>query len=96
MMEKAIQIEKELCEFFGVDKESIYARNAKRKVSNARHYLWFILHTHFGLSFLDIAKMYNRSRRKVIQYCMEIRFRVNNQREDKDVYDKIKTMITEL
>lgn len=93
MGEDAKKIESSICQLFGVDIESIYSRDMRRVVSNARHYLWFILHLHFGMSYLDIARQYKRSRRKVIQYCMEILFRVNNHKADKETYEKIITLI---
>lgn len=83
-------IEQIVCNAFGVLLEDIYERNSTRRASSARHMLWLILHDIFGYSNLEVAKRYGRSRRKVVKYISEMRFRVENQREDINVFKDIK------
>lgn len=88
-------IEQIVCDSFGVRLEDIYERNSTRRVSSARHMLWLILHDILGYSNLEIARKYGRSRRKVIKYISEMRFRVENQREDVNTFKKIKASMGE-
>lgn len=83
-------IEQIVCDAFGVRLEDIYERNSTRRASSARHMLWLILHDIVGYSNLEIARKYRRSRRKVIKYISEMRFRVENQREDINIFKDIK------
>lgn len=88
--EEAEQI---ICKVFETERECIYDRHIRWDYFNPRHYLWFILHYHYGLSNLEIARQYGRSRRKVIQYISEIKFRISNQRADKEMFENIKQLL---
>lgn len=74
---------------FGVDKKGFYTLRGQRTLSTARHMLWYILHEHMGMSNKEIADRYVRSKRKVIKYISEMKFRVVNQRNDREFYKKI-------
>lgn len=83
-------IEVGVCDFFEVSLEDVYSRTKNRKVSCARHFLWFILHEDYGMSNAQIAKRYGRIKRRVVEYISKIRFRVANQRGDALVYKELK------
>lgn len=85
-----IELEKKLCDFFCVEYSRIFQKNVNRKESNARHYIWFILHCHYAFSNSFLAKRYSKSKRKIIYYISEVKFRVLNQRCDKDIYEALK------
>ena len=86
-------IEEKICLFFGVSLDELYSREIARKVSNARHYLWYILHYDFGMSNGQIAKRYDRTKRAVIMSISDLRFRVVQQREDRNIYNRIKKIL---
>lgn len=83
------KIEKKICDFFKVCREDLYSRSLKESHATARHYLWFILHCHYGMSNLTIAKKYGRARVTVIQYISQIKFRIEHQKEDKLIYNEL-------
>lgn len=84
------KIEKKICDFFGVSHEDLYSRDLKQDKANARHYLWFLLHCHYGISNLALARRYGRARITIIQYISQIKFRVEHQKEDIVTYEQIK------
>ena len=83
------RIEDIVSDVFGVKKEGFYTLRGQRTLSTARHMLWYILHEHMGMSNKQIADRYVRSKRKVIKYISEMKFRVVNQRNDREFYKKI-------
>ena len=86
-------VEKKVCGFFGICIEGVYDRNKERRHAEARHYLWLILHDHYGMSNREIADRYGRSRRKVIKFISELRFRTIHQKMDSELYEEIKKII---
>lgn len=85
-----IEIEEKVSDFFGVSREDLHSQSLKHRHANARHYLWYILHCHYGMSNLQIARRYNRARVTIIQYITQIKFRVKKQREDRAIYEALK------
>ena len=83
-------IEDKVIEVFGVAREGFYTRQGVKQVYTARHYLWLILHDIYGMSHKEIAVHYDRSRRMVAKFVSKMRFRVENQREDRALYDELK------
>lgn len=86
-------IEQAVCGFFDVSLEDIYSRTKNRKVSCARHFLWYILHEDFGMSNAQIARRYGRIKRRVVEYISKIRFRVANQRGDAMLYRELRELV---
>lgn len=84
------RVEQVICDYFGVSRESLYKRQGTHREGKASHFLWYILHTDFGMSNPKIAKRYERSERGVLRFRSEIRFRVNNVNSDRDTYKEIK------
>lgn len=83
------KIENKICTLFKVTREELYSKSIKQKHANARHYLWLILHCHYGESNSSIAKRYGRARVTVIQYITQLKFRVEHQRDDIQTYNTI-------
>lgn len=86
-------VEQAVCGFFDVSLEDIYSRTKNRKVSCARHFLWYILHEDFGMSNAQIARRYGRIKRRVVEYISKIRFRVANQRGDAMLYRELRELV---
>ena len=86
-------IEQAVCDFFGVSVEEVYSRTKDRKISCARHFLWYILHEDFGMSNAQIARRYGRIKRRVVEYISKIRFRVANQKGDAIIYRELKELV---
>ena len=87
------RVEDAVIEFFQVEREGFYTRQGKKKVYTARHFLWLLLHDEYGMSHREIAIQYDRSRRMVAKFVAKMRFRVNNQRQDKGFYGEIKNLL---
>ena len=86
-------IEQAVCDFFDVSIEEVHSRTKDRKVSCARHFLWYILHEDFGMSNAQIARRYGRIKRRVVEYISKIRFRVANQRGDAIIYKELRELV---
>lgn len=86
-------VEDKAFDFFGVDRESIYARQGVRKVYTARHFLWLLLHDECGMSHREICKRYGRSKRMIEKSVSNTRFVVSNQRQDKERYERLKEKV---
>lgn len=87
------RIEQVICDFFKVSSESLYQRQGTHREATARHFLWYILHTDFGMSNSKIAKRYIRSERATLRYRSEVKFRVANVGGDRRAYEKIKELL---
>lgn len=55
------QVEQVICDFFGVNIDDVYNKNRKSAVALARHFLLFILNTHYSCSQTSLSKRYNRN-----------------------------------
>lgn len=86
-------IEDVIMDLFHVDRDGFYTRQGVKQVYTARHFLWLILHDDMGMSHKEIAVHYDRSRRMVAKFVSKMRFRVNNQRQDKAIYEELKKLL---
>ena len=59
------QVEQVICDFFGVNIEDVYGRNKKSAVALARHFLIYILNTHYSYSYKQLMSRYNRCFRSI-------------------------------
>ena len=59
------QVEQIICDFFGTTIEEVYSRNKKSAVVLARHFLIYILNTHYSISYSKLIKRYSRSIRSI-------------------------------
>ena len=64
---------------FGVEVEDIHSRSQERSVSDARHFVWYILNTTLGIRPGIIAMTYNTSRQNIHYAIQLIRFGVQYQ-----------------
>lgn len=59
------KIEKEVCLYFKIRENEIINKDNSELVSNARHFLWYILHFKLQMSPLTISKIYFRLPRSI-------------------------------
>jgi len=76
-------------EFFSIEVNNLYSRDRKRNTSNARAFLWLILHQDMKMSAAQIAKRYGRTRRNVFMQISGIKFLTEGPFEERSIYDKI-------
>ena len=86
-------IENEVSSYFGVNVSDFYMRLGVRNIYTARHYLWLLLHDEYGLSHREISKIYPQSKRMIEKAISGIRFRVENQRQDRERYEALKSLL---
>lgn len=59
------KIEREVCAYFNVTEQELINKSMSNVVSNARHFLWYILHFKMEMSPLSISKIYFRLPRTI-------------------------------
>lgn len=59
------KIEKEVCSYFKISEQDIINKDNSEVISNARHFLWYILHFKLAMSPLTISKIYFRLPRTI-------------------------------
>lgn len=59
------KIEHEVCSYFKISEQDIINKDNSELVSNARHFLWYILHFKLNMSPLTISKIYLRLPRSI-------------------------------
>ena len=80
--------EKKVCEFFGVNRQSIVNMDRTSVVSMARGYIFYILHKDHNISISKIANTYYRTSRAVFWHIGKIKHLLK-QRIYKEIYNSI-------
>lgn len=80
------QVENIICDFFGTTIEEVYSRNKKSAVVLARHFLIYILNTHYSLSYTKLMKRYDRSIRSITMTIKNMRHYVVYDKKYKEYY----------
>lgn len=86
------EIEEKVCNYFGVEREILVAKNKFRQPSLARGYLWYVLHYDYKMSINTLAKQYGRTVRRVNRVISKIKYLVETQKTYKGHYEKINNM----
>ena len=81
-------VEKDVCAFFGVNRQAIVNKDRTSQVSMARGYIFYILHKEYGLSISKIANTYLRTNRAVFWHIGKIKYFLK-QRMYKEIYNNI-------
>lgn len=71
-------IEQIIANHFGITHEELLT-DSTRSASDARHFLWYILHAILGYSSNNIGKRYGVSQRNVLFYSSMVRDGIHNQ-----------------
>ena len=90
---KILSIEESVAKAFEVDRETFYAKFGVRELCTARHFLWMLLHDEYEMSHREISKRYLHSKRMVEKAISGMRFRVENQRQDRKRYEELKNLL---
>lgn len=59
------RIEQQVCSYFKISEQDIINKDNSEVISNARHFLWYMLHFKLEMSPLSISKIYFRQPRTV-------------------------------
>lgn len=85
--EQVTEIEANVCDFFALTYEEVYSKNLKRDLVLARHFMIYILHTHYGISAHALSKIYNHSARHIKRICASIRNYIQFDKKYKNYYE---------
>lgn len=83
------QVEQIICDFFGTTIEEVYSRNKKSAVVLARHFLIYILNTHYSISYSKLIKRYSRSIRSITMTIKNMRHYVVYDKKYKHYYNML-------
>lgn len=93
------EIAEEVCKYFNVSEQQIISRDCTENVSNARYFLWYILHYEMRLSAKKLSNIYFREPRNVFRGISKIKQGIKNQPYYKaiyeDLYRKVEPLIPE-
>lgn len=80
------QVEQVVSDFFGVSIEDVYSKNKKSAVALARHFLLFILNTHYSYSHNDLSVRYKRNFYVIRHSVRQTRYYVAHDKQYKSYY----------
>lgn len=83
------KISEEVCKYFDVSEQDIVNKDKKEKPSNARYFLWYILHYEMRLSVRMIADTYIRAERNVYKGISKIRCGLRTQSYYRTIYNEL-------
>ena len=75
--------------YLGTDVSSAISKSKDRKVSDARHIVWYILHYNYDYSSFLIATIFKINRRSVMSGIANTKFFIENMEDDSFKYDEI-------
>ena len=81
-------VEKDVCAFFGVNRQAIVNKDRTSQVSMARGYIFYILHNDYKFSMSKIANTYFRTPRAVFWHINKIKHFLK-QKMYKEIYNII-------
>ena len=82
-----------IADFFGFSYEQLLSRVISHKISQARNFTFYILHFDYGLSSNMIANIMKRASRHIVRQNATTKYRIENFKEDKEIYDNIKKQL---
>ena len=82
-----------IANFFGYTTEDVMRKDKSHKVSNARNFIFYILHAKCGMSSKAIAKKFNRGARHIKHQNSTTKYRVENFKDYKDTYIKLEATL---
>lgn len=82
-----------IANFFGYSYEQLLGKNISHKISQARNFAYYILHVDCRLSSNAIATAMNRKTRHIVRQNATTKYRINNFKQDKELYENIKKVI---
>ena len=80
--------EKKVCEFFGINRQSIVNMDRTSQPTMARGYIFYILHNDYHISISKIANTYFRTPRAVFWHIGKIKYLLK-QKMYKEIYSNI-------
>lgn len=80
---------KQVFDYLEVNPSKAITKSKDRRVSDARHYVWYILHYNYDYSSYLIANIFNRERRSVMVGIANTKFFVEHMPKDADTYNNI-------
>lgn len=82
-------VEQVICDYFGTTIEDVYSRNKKSAVALARHFIIYILNTHYSYSYRKLSARYKRHFNAIVYAVKQIHFNINHDKKYKKYYQSI-------
>jgi chromosomal replication initiation ATPase DnaA len=79
--------------FFGYTTADVVKKDKSHDVSNARNFIFYILHCKCGMSSNAIAKKFERGTRHIKHQNATTKYRVENFKDFKDTYAQLEASI---
>lgn len=86
---KIDEIEMIVANHFGIEPQSIINRESKENVSNARYFLWYILHFDLGMSPTQLGRLYYRTPRLVKRGYAKIKSGIKFHKLYSNIYEDL-------
>lgn len=95
MPETANLIEQCICKIYDIPVEYLYSDNRRPKRNHAEcgHFVWYVLHYHFGYSINQLSRKYGRSPRHIKKSISKIKFGIQTQPYYQKIYSDIQLYI---
>ena len=80
---------------FNLEQRDLHSSTRKENVILAKHILWYVLHSEFGISAGDISKEFYRTKRQVFGAINKVKKGVKKKRYYKELYNSFMERIKE-
>lgn len=79
---------------FNLEQRDLHSSTRKENVILAKHILWYVLHSEFGISAGDISKEFYRTKRQVFGAIRKVKELVKKRRYYKELYNSFRHLYT--
>lgn len=78
---------------FNLEQRDLHSSTRKENVILAKHILWYVLHSEFGISAGDISKEFYRTKRQVFGAINKVKKGLKKKRYYKELYKSFMALI---
>lgn len=82
-----------VCGFFGVKHKDLINKCKSEQLSNARFYIWYILHTKYKVSTSILSALYFRCERNIKFGISKIKHGIKEQQYYRKIYEDIQLLL---
>lgn len=83
------QVEQVICDFFRVTIDDVYSRNKKSAVALARHFIIYILNTHYSYSYKKLSARYYRCFNAIVYAVKQTSFNIKHDKKYRLYYEQL-------
>lgn len=79
-------VEQIVCDYFGTTVNEVHSRNKKSAVALARHFIIYILNTHYSYSYKKLSTIFDRCFYSIRDTVRKMRYYVEHDKQYKKYY----------